>query len=113
MREWGKRGWGNSHDSRESEEERQTSEPSLGWGRRLKGGITRAKGERKEPGSDRRRTSPSASVSTLDQPDSSGAKTETGYAMPIPIHDPSPGADDGLKHFVMRLQMRLSPPPKI
>jgi len=45
------------HDSRANKEERQTCEPSLGRERRLKGGITRAKGERKERGSDRRRTS--------------------------------------------------------
>jgi len=48
--EGSERTWGDSHYSRASEEERQRSEPSLGWERRLKGGIASAKGERKERG---------------------------------------------------------------
>ena len=71
MRGWGKgelagreRAQGNSHYSWASEKKRQMSEPSLEWEQRLKGGITSAKGERKERGSDpsrrRRRMSPSA-----------------------------------------------------
>lgn len=80
-----------SHYSRASEEERQTSGPSLGRKRRLKRGITRAKGERKERegaivvGRAQRDSEREPRSTNLD---SSGANTETGDVMPIPISSP-------------------------